>query len=76
MFSPKLKRNTFHFYVLPLLKGDDPTVINNYRPISKLCVLAKIHESIVRDQQKEFFFKTVIAFYLFVKLDLEKDTVQ
>ena len=24
-------------FVLPLLKGGDPTVLNNYRPISKLC---------------------------------------
>lgn len=24
-------------YVLPLLKGGDPSVVNNYRPISKLC---------------------------------------
>lgn len=26
-------------YVLPLLKGGDPSVVNNYRPISKLCIL-------------------------------------
>lgn len=26
-------------YVLLLLKGGDPTCLNNYRPISKLCIL-------------------------------------
>ena len=41
-------------YVLPLLKGGDPTVLNNYRPISKLCVLAKVLEKCVSDQLKDF----------------------
>jgi len=29
-------------YVLPLLKGGEATLLNNYRPISKLSVLAKV----------------------------------
>lgn len=33
--------------VLPLHKGGDPGNINNYRPISKLSVLAKLMESSV-----------------------------
>lgn len=32
-------------YVLPLLKGGDPSELNNYRLISKLSVLAKSLES-------------------------------
>ena len=34
-------------YVLPLLKGGDPSDANNYRPISKLTILAKVYESLV-----------------------------
>jgi len=41
-------------FVLPLLKGGDPTLLNNYRPISKLCVLNKVLESLVNFQLKEF----------------------
>lgn len=40
--------------VVPLLKGGDPTNLNNYRPISKLSVIVKILESIVSEQLKEF----------------------
>lgn len=32
-------------YVLPLLKGGDPTCLNNYRPMSKLCILSKVLEN-------------------------------
>ncbi len=38
---------------MPLLKGGDPSDLNNYRPISKLPVLAKVFESMVNDQMKE-----------------------
>jgi len=31
-------------YVLPLLKGRDPTLLNNYRSISNLSVLSKVLE--------------------------------
>ena len=41
-------------FVFPLLKGGDPTVLNNYRPISKLSVLAKVMETLVNEQLKEF----------------------
>lgn len=41
-------------YVLPSLKGGDPSFVNNYRPISKLCVLAKVLEKFVSEQLKEF----------------------
>lgn len=41
-------------FVLPLLKGGDPSSLNNYRPISKLCVLAKVLEKLVSEQLKDF----------------------
>lgn len=41
-------------FVSPLLKAGDPTDLNNYHPISNLCVLAKILESLVADQMKKF----------------------
>lgn len=40
--------------VIPLLKGGSPSDLNNYRPISKLCCLAKILESIVNSQLRVF----------------------
>lgn len=41
-------------HVTPLLKGGDPSILNNYRPISKLCILAKLLERLVGEQLKEF----------------------
>lgn len=41
-------------YVLPLLKGGDPSELNNYRPISKLPALAKVLESLVNSQLKNY----------------------
>ncbi len=42
--------------VMPLLKGGDPSNLNNYHPIFKLPVLAKVFESLVNDQMKEYLF--------------------
>lgn len=39
---------------MPILKGGDPCDLNNYHPISKLPVLAKVFESIVNDQMKQY----------------------
>ena len=38
---PKVWKSAF---ILPLLKGGEPSNVNNYRPISKLCFLAKLFE--------------------------------
>lgn len=43
-------------YVLPLSKRGDPSELNNYRPISKLSVLAKFLESQVNFQLKQFLY--------------------
>ncbi len=43
-------------YVWTLFKGGDPTVLNNYIPISKLSILSKVLELLVNDQLKEFIF--------------------
>lgn len=40
--------------VIPLLKPGDPSNLNNYRPISKLSVLAKVLESLISEQVKDF----------------------
>ncbi len=37
-------------FVVPLLKGGDSTILDSYRPISKLCVLSKILESLISEQ--------------------------
>lgn len=37
-------------FVLRLWKGGDPAVLNNYRPISNVCILAKPLECVVCDQ--------------------------
>uniref|UniRef100_A0A3B4Z3D2 Reverse transcriptase domain-containing protein n=1 Tax=Stegastes partitus TaxID=144197 RepID=A0A3B4Z3D2_9TELE len=41
-------------HVLPLLKGGDPTSLNNYRPISNLSALSKVLERLVSNQLKDF----------------------
>lgn len=43
-------------FVTPLLKGGDPAVLTNYRPISNLCTLAKVLESLVCNQLKDFLY--------------------
>lgn len=66
---PKIWKSAF---VTPLLKGGEPTNVNNYRPISKLCILAKLFERIVSDQLKEFLESNNI--YLHSNLVLENST--
>ena len=56
---PKVWKSAF---VLPLLKGGKPSEVNNYRPISKLCILAKVFERLVSDQLKEFLdFNNILS---------------
>ena len=40
--------------VTPLFKGGDPSILDNYRPISKLCSLAKVLEALVNEQLRTF----------------------
>ena len=40
--------------VLPLLKNGDPSIPDNYRPISRLSVTAKIFEPLVNEQIKRY----------------------
>ena len=47
-------------FVLPLFKGGDPAILNNHRPISNLSVLAKILETLVSKQLKEFLYSNAI----------------
>lgn len=41
-------------YVLPLLKGGEPSVVYNYRSICKLCVLAKVLEKLVNNHSTSY----------------------
>ncbi len=51
-------------HILPLLKGGERSSINNYRPISNLSPLAKILESLVSDQLKDFLcFNDILSCY-------------
>ena len=43
--------------VLPLLKKDDPTIMDNYRPISLLTAISKLFEKVVFSQHYEYFHK-------------------
>ena len=36
--------------IIPVFKSRDKTLVNNYRPISLLCILSKVLERIVYDQ--------------------------
>ena len=47
-------------FVLPLLKGGDPAILTNYRPISNLSVLAKVLEALVSEQVKLFLHSNSI----------------
>ena len=58
---PKIWKSAF---VLPLLKGGDPTLLNNYRPILKLSPLVKILETLVSEQLKYFLFtNSILSMY-------------
>ena len=48
---PKAWKSAF---VVPLLKGGESSIVNNYRPISKLCVISKVFEKLVSDQLKGY----------------------
>ena len=46
--------------VSPVLKGGDPTNIDNYRPISLLSIFSKIHEKIVANVLKSHLYDNEI----------------
>lgn len=43
--------------VIHLLKGGDPSELDNYRPISRLPAMTEVFESLVNDQVKQFLTK-------------------
>ena len=43
--------------VLPLFKKDDPTIMDNYRPISLLTAISKLLEKVVFSQLSDYFHK-------------------
>ena len=40
--------------VIPLYKADDPLLVNNYRPVSLLCVISKVFEKVMYTRLKEY----------------------
>ena len=44
-------------YVLPLLKAEEPSQFNNYRPVSLLCILLKVFEKIMYNRLSDFLAK-------------------
>ena len=48
--------------MIPLFKGKDPSIINNYRPISLLITMSKILEKIVYNRLCSFLEKNNILF--------------
>ena len=40
--------------VLPLFKANDPSVFNNYRPVSLLCALSKVYEKVMYNRLISF----------------------
>jgi len=48
---PRIWKSAF---VVPLSKGGDPSQLDNYRPISKLCIISKILEKLVSEQLTQY----------------------
>ncbi len=48
---PRIWKSAF---VVPLSKGGDLSLMDNYRPISKLCILSKILETLVNKQLTQY----------------------
>ena len=48
--------------IIPLFKGKDPVIINNYRPISIFITMSKILEKIVYNRLHSFLEKNNILF--------------
>ena len=48
--------------VLPLFKANDPSVFNNYRPVSLLCVLSKVYEKVMYNRLIRFLEDFTILF--------------
>ncbi len=49
-------------FVVPLLKGGDPTLLDNYRPISKLCILSKLLESFISEQLIQYLHSQTFVY--------------
>ena len=62
---PFLKSAWKAAYITPLHKGGDPSQLDNYRPISKLSVLAKKFENLLVNTQLKYFlsFNSTLPFY-------------
>ena len=48
--------------VVPLFKKDDPTTVNNYRPISLLNSISKIFEKVIHQQLNSYLLKNTLPY--------------
>ena len=48
--------------VVPLFKKDDPTTVNNYRPISLLNSISKIFEKVIHEQLNSYLLKNYLLY--------------
>lgn len=60
-------------FVIPLFKGGDSIVLNNYRPISKHSVPAKVLETLVSDQVIEFLTPSSLLSQFQFQSDIRKE---
>lgn len=60
LYSGSIPTSWKSAFVLPLLKSGDPSLLDNYRPISRLSVLAKLFESLINEQLKYFLTENSI----------------
>ena len=47
------------YHIIPILKSGDRSQVNNYRPISLLCIISKVLERIVYNHTIEFIFNSI-----------------
>ena len=70
--------------VLPLFKANDPSVFNNYRPVSLLCVLSKVYEKVMYNRlirfledfnilfENQFWFRKLHSSYMALMILTDK----
>ena len=60
--------------IIPLFKGGDTMLLNNYRPVSILSIFSKVLKKLMYNRLFSFLSKT--SFYININLDFEKVTAQ
>ena len=79
LFNTSLQSNIFPSQwkianVVPVFKKNDPQKVNNYRPISLLCIISKVFENAFTNISTISFLTTI--YYLPINLASVKVTLQ